>query len=189
MQEILWGGGKVRTAVLMGLGFGGYMGLFYFVEFGSIASAIPGGLLFAAIFGPFGAHSQWKSWTGARELSSKDRMAVIRSVRRGQDISNARLAQAVLDYADAIRRTENRAHNSQWVLWIFLGLGVIVGITNVLNGPVRMTIATWSTVILLAGVLVWQPWNRARVLANASHAESAARELLQQLPTEVPAGS
>jgi hypothetical protein len=124
----------------------------------------------------------WRSWPRARELDPTDRLAVTRSVHKGEPIDDPRLAQDVIGLVGVVRRHQERDENYSWILWIFAALALALAVASTVNGDVREAAVWWALVAFWAGMLVWLPRKRAQVLANASHAEDGARALLHQAP-------
>jgi hypothetical protein len=139
----------------------------------------------AAIFvGPWWGLDPWSvpSWPVANDLSAADRMAVVRTTRRGANIRHARLAPAVIDYSAAVRS------DRRGLLWqlpsllagfAFFALFVhFVGGVSVVGSLVAGLVLA---VFVVAGIVVW---GRKAALANAARAQRWARQLLGQSSAE-----
>jgi hypothetical protein len=177
-MDSVWSRGRLWSAARIGAPAGIAFGLVQFALYGSVGKAIFGGLFFAVFFGAVMALIMWRSWQGARDLSSADRVAVARIVRRGEGVDDQRLAPSVLEHATAVRRKWERDNRSGWVLWIVAGLTLLLAFGATMEGSTRSAAVWWVLVAFWASFLTWLPRRRARVLSHASHAEAAARRLL-----------
>jgi len=133
----------------------------------------------AAIFiGPWWGLDPWsvKSWPTANELSGTDRRAVVRAVRRGRNIGEARLAPAVIDYCAAVRDDRRRFFWQQLPSFIagFLVFTLFihfVGDASVVTALVAGVV--WAVFVIVTIAV----WGRRSVVANAARAEHLARQL------------
>jgi hypothetical protein len=180
--ESVWRRGRLWSAIRIGVPAGVAFGLLQFAQKGSAGAALFQGVFFAVLFGATMALVMWRSWRGASDLESADRVAVAGVVRRGESIEEARLAPAVLDYVRVVQRAEDRDRRYRWVIWVFAGLTLILAVATTVGGPVRAATVLWALTIFWAAFLLWvQPRQRARMAANASRAKDAATRL-QHLP-------
>jgi hypothetical protein len=185
--DSVWRRGRLWSAVRIGAPAGAFVGLIQFAQSGSADRALRGGIFFGLFFGAAMALVVWRSWPGAKDLSSADRVAVQRIVRRGEKIEEARLAPAVLEYAGVVRRTQEREDRRRWVLWVFAGATVIVALAVTIRGTAREEVVWWALVALWAGLLLWLPRRQARLQSHASHAEDEAHRLVRRdLDTSEP---
>ncbi|MDQ1358841.1 MAG: hypothetical protein QOG44_3214 [Acidimicrobiaceae bacterium] len=182
--EAVWRGGWVRSAMRIGVPTGTLFGVIQFAQSGSVGEAIFEGAFFAVFFGAAMAVIVRRSWPGAGQLESTDRVAVARIVRRGEDVEDARLAPAIIDYVGAIRRTQDRDRRYSWVLWASAGGTLVLALGASIAGSIRSAVVLWVLVVLWAGFLLLLPRKRSRMLQNASQAESGARQLLSRPPTD-----
>jgi hypothetical protein len=157
-------------------------GALQFAEYGSVVGAILAGLFFGLVLGLFlGAFmALWmgRSWPGAKALNSADRVAVVRASRRGEEIGDARLAPAVIDYCSVLRKTQERDRRFQWALWLPAGLSLIIALGETFTGSARGAFVWWFLVAFWLVFLTWLPRKRARVLSNVQQAEALARRAL-----------
>lgn len=181
-NENVWGHGRLWSAVRIGVPTGFLFGAIQFAQTGSLGAALYGGIFFAVFFGGVMAIVLWRLWPGAGDMASTDRVTVARVVRRGEVIDDARLAPAVIDYVDVVRRTQDRDQRYGWMLWAFAGLTLILSLESTLSGSVRRAAVWWALTAFWAGFLVWLPRKRARLLGNAARAEASARQQLEQAP-------
>jgi hypothetical protein len=174
----LWRGGRLWTAVRFGVPAGIVFGVIEFGFEGRVGRAAFEALFFGVCLGAWMAFLMWRRWPDAKHLSSGDRVTVVRIVRRGEGLDEARLAPSVLSYATMVRTSLDRAHRNAWILWIFAGSTLILALYESLRGSARMAVIFWVLVVLWAVLLVRVPRQRAQALESASHAELAARQML-----------
>lgn len=172
----MWAGGPVRAALHIGIPAGFGFGLLQFAIDGSVAGAVFGGVFFAVFFGGTMALIARRRWSGSGRLAPDDRVAVARAVRRGDDVGDDRLVEAVIDYAEAVRKTQERDARLRWILPLFGVLSFVIAVTSTIGGSAREAVVFWLlSGFWVIGILWWFPRQRARWRENASRAEAAAR--------------
>lgn len=174
-----WRGGTVRHAVSIGLAVGVFFGAFVLAESGSWVGAALAALFLSPFYGIRVARRMNRAWPGARDLDSADRTAVIRATRRGEDIGDARLAPAVIDYSSALRTAREQDRVFRWVLLLFAGLAVALALSDTFTGSTRDALVSWLVVAFLLVELTWWPRKQSHVMSNAERAETLAREILR----------
>ncbi len=174
--ERMWAGGPVSAALRIGIPAGFAFGLLQFAINGSVAGAVFGGVFLAVFFGGIMALIVRRQWSGAGRVAPDDRVAVARAVRRGDDVGDDRLAEAVIEYAEMVRKTQERDARHRWVLPLFGILSFVIALTSTVGGSTREAVVFWLlTAFWIVGILWWFPRQRARWTENASRAEAAAR--------------
>jgi hypothetical protein len=181
-----WHGGRLRRAVQIGVPIGAYFGAYQFGQSGSAEAALVGGLFFGlfvgVFFDPLMAAIVRRSWRGAADLASADRIEVAGVVRRGEGINEPRLASAVIEYAGVVRSAQERNRRQIWVLAIPLAAFVAFAIGQSIGGPPRSAVVDWILVGILVGLVVivvpMTPRIRRGILSRAERAEQLARQSL-----------
>ncbi len=176
----VWGGGRLRAALGMGLPAGLLFGGIVFAESGSAGGAVFGALFVAVFFGTSMAMVLWRQWPGAKDLPPADRHAVARAVRGGEDIREPGLAPAVIEYCATIRRTQERDRRHHWILLVFAGLAAVQAVADTFGGSARSAIVSWLLVVFWVVFLLWLPRQRERIRSNLERAETHAQQLLQR---------
>lgn len=120
----------------------------------------------------------WRSWPSAKTLAPADRVAVVRTVGRGEPIGDPRLAAAVIDYSTVIKRQQERESDLFWVLPLFAVATLAFAVARTAQGDASSAVVWWVLVAFWATMLVRQPRQRKRALSNAAKAEDAAKQLL-----------
>ncbi len=175
----VWGGGRLRSAIRIGAPAGAVFGAIRFAEYGSLGDAIFAALFFGVFFGATMALISRKAWPGQGNLRSTDRAAVVRAVRRGEDIGEARLAWAVIEYCVVSRRTRERDRRYHWVLWLFAGLTLVIAVSDTFAGSVRSALVEWGLVAFWTTFLFWLPGRRTQLESNAGLAGELARHRME----------
>lgn len=78
--------GPVRGVVRVGLLPGVIFGLLQLVRTRSASQALAMGLFFGVVFGAWAVWEVRRRWRRSTDLAPEDRLAVVRAVRRGEDI-------------------------------------------------------------------------------------------------------
>jgi hypothetical protein len=172
ITELLWHSRTTR-ALLYGLGIavaaGGIVWLLADVPWWTIcAIAVVAG----AILGLASSWSSWQKWPGADDLSPRDRVEVVRSVRSGTPVAKPGLPPAVIDYAYLVQRSMEQKLSTVWVSWIIPGIWTIQAIEH--TGQGLRSVVRWASALVLIALAVYMPrhWRRRR--ANAEKASAAA---------------
>jgi hypothetical protein len=166
----------MRAVARVGIPSGIAFGLIQYLMTGSAPRALFGCLFFGVTFGGFTAWSVRRRWRQSSELAPDDRATVARAVRKGEDIPDERLADAVVDYAAVVRQAEERDARQRWVLVAFAIMTLIGAIVLTVVGSTREAVVFWLLSVFWVVNLTWLiPARRARAVANARRAEEAAR--------------
>ncbi len=174
----VWRGGRLWSAVQVGLPAGAVFGGLEFAGGRhSVDSAIVSGIFFAVVFGALMSSMMWRSWPGAKNLATADRVAVTRAVRRGRTVEDPSLAPVVVEYAAVVTRARNKERGNRWVLLIFLAGTLVFAVSSTLNGSTRSAVVWWVLVAFGVGVLALIPRRSTRAIECAERADAAARHL------------
>jgi hypothetical protein len=138
------------------------------------------GLSFGVLFGAAMSILTWSSWKAAKELSSQDRRAVARSVLKGEPIEDPRLAPAVIEYAEVVRRSQDRERRYRWTLWMWPTLTLALALTATVDGPTRRAVVFWALIVFWIVFIPMQQGRERKASSAASHAESSAKQLLDR---------
>lgn len=174
----VWRTGVVFRAVIVGLSVGIFFGALGWAESGSIAALLAIGVLGPLVFGIPITRRMERFWPEAKKLTCADRAAVVRAVRRGQQIDEPQLAHAVIEYASGLRQAQDQARRSRWVIPLVAILSLILAVTDSFFGSIRLALVSWLWVALVVAELLWWPRKQVDLLSNAERAEMLARQVL-----------
>ncbi|AOR37367.1 hypothetical protein BFF78_27985 [Streptomyces fodineus] len=174
----MWRRGPASRAVGAGLAAGVFFGAFAVVEAKSWAGAVVVFVVLSLFYGTRVARRMGRIWPAAEGMNRTDRAAVVRATRRGEAIDDPRLAPAVAEYADALRRTAEEDRLHRWIVLLVTALAVALAVYDTVMSSTGETIASWLMVALFLADLMWWPRGRARLLARADRAEASARTRL-----------
>ena len=174
MPAAVWRGGFVRRALIIGGSIGIALGALAWID-----SGFPwiGGIVLVAIgvvYGIWMPRRMTRYWPGAKDLSGDDRVAVVRTARRGERIADARLAQAVVDYSAGMRAAAQQARPFRWVLPVVLVVGVGTAGWDAVFGTWGNAVASFIYLVALLIEVFWWPRKRDQLLANADRAAAVA---------------
>ncbi|KUM95990.1 hypothetical protein AQI88_14125 [Streptomyces cellostaticus] len=164
----------------IGLLAGVLFGAFVLAESGSWVGAVAALLVLGPFYGIRAARRMGRAWPGARDLAPADRTAVVRATRRGEDIGDARLAPAVIDYCDGLRKAREQDRLFPLVVLLLTGLAVALAVIDTLSGSTRQAWVSWLFVLFFLVELTWWPRKQAQLMSHAERAERSARRALQQ---------
>jgi hypothetical protein len=122
-------------------------------------------------------------WPAAKDLSGGDRVAVVRAARRGEDIDDARLAPAALEYGSGLREAREQARRWKWMLWLGVAAVLVLAVLDSISGPPRTAAVSWLFVVFFAVEIFWWPRAQNRLLVNAERTGESARRALSQRQT------
>ncbi len=173
-----WGAG-----LFMGFTFGAYMAIRSGLDTGSPAVGLVGGFVSGLLLGVIMAVVAHRQRGLLRHLPTTDRVLVLRSVRRGEDVGEPRLAPAVIAYAEQLRRQSERfwgrPSTEVGLCWGFALLGVLVTAGAAVEGNTAGMIGSSALTLIWAGSAVAWPRRHARTMARIDKAERAAEALLR----------
>ena len=173
----VWRGGAVFRAVVVVLSFGIFFGVLGLAESGSVVALVAIAVLGPFVFGIPMARRMARYWPGAKKLSSADRVAVVRATRRGQNIGEARLADAVIEYGTGLREAQEQACRYRWVVPLVAAVSLILALTDSFFGSMRLALVSWLWVAIVVAELVWWPKKQADLLSHAERAATLARQV------------
>ncbi|MBV8929237.1 MAG: hypothetical protein JO152_08955 [Mycobacteriaceae bacterium] len=174
----VWRGGAVARAVTIGLPVGLVLGLVAFADSGMPLSGAVVFVVVGPVYGIVMARRMSRFWPGAKGLSGADRVTVARATRRGDDVTEPRLAPAVIDYADGLRAAAEQARSYRWLMWLLLVVSLAVAVLDAFVGTILNGVVSWLFVVFFVVEMWWWPQIQAHLLANADRARARARQLL-----------
>jgi len=116
------------------------------------------------------------------ELSDADRATVVRTVRQGSPVSDARLAPAVIEYAKTLREADSgwADPRTEWLTFGFFALlGGYFAVAGHRDGNDAAAVMWGLFVSLIAAATVVGPRRRERRLQRLDHVERSARALVE----------
>jgi len=177
-SEQIWRYGRLWTALIVGVPAGLLFGLFQLGSSDGFGRALLAGLVSGALFGAAMSTLMWSRWKAAKGLSSQDRRAVARSVLKGEPIEDRRLAPAVIEYAEVVRRSHDRERHYRWTLWIWPTLTVALAVDATVNVSIRRAAVFWGLLAFWIAFMWTLPKRETETVSHASRAENSARRLL-----------
>jgi hypothetical protein len=99
-------------------------------------------------------------------------------VLKGEPIEDPRLAPAVIEYAEVVRRSQDRERRYRWTLWIWPTLTLALAVAATVNGSTRQAVLFWALIVFWIAFIPTQQKRERKTSSAASHAESLARQLL-----------
>jgi hypothetical protein len=180
MREQLWRYGRLWTALLMGAPFGVLFALFELANSGGVRKALIAGASSGLLFGVAMSIVMWSRWKEASKLSARDRVAVARSVQRGEPVEDALLAPAVIEYATVVRKANESERRYRWTLWIWPAGTLGIAVAETVRGSTRDAVLFWGLVVFWIILMPKQRRRDEEINSRASRAQDAARRLLGQ---------
>jgi len=174
----IWRYGRLWTALVLGVPAGLSFAVLEFAASGGAAQALLARLFFGGLWGGTMAMVVWRRWKGARDLDAADRLAVVRSVSRGEPIEDPRLAPAVVEYTGVVRRS-HRQGPAKGTLWIWPALAVLVALAQTTTGSVGKAVLFWGLALAWIPLLWKLPSRETKAASRAAGAERAARKLME----------
>lgn len=173
----VWRGGAVFRAVIVGFSVGTFFGALGWAESGSVAALLALGVLGPFAFGIPITRRMARLWPGATKLSGAERVAVVRTTRRGQMIDEAHLADAVIEYGSGLRQAQEQTRQYRWVIPLVAVLSLILAVTDSFFGSMRLALVSWLWVAIVMAELVWWPRKQVDLSSKVERAEMLARQV------------
>jgi O-antigen/teichoic acid export membrane protein len=174
----VWRGGFLRRAVILGGATSVVLAALAWIDSGMLLSAVIVFVVVALLYGIWLPRRMARFWPGAQQISSDDRVTVVRTARGGERIGDPRLAQSVIDYNVGMHEAAEQMRPFRWVLPLVLVVGVATTAWDALYGAWGNAIASLIYLVALLVEMFWWPTRRDRLLANGDRASEAARLIL-----------
>jgi hypothetical protein len=170
MPAFVWRWNALRRALTIGTVVGRCLGALAWID-----SGVPlAGLI---VFGVVGGWYGWwmhrrmtRFWRGAKDLTGAERVMVADAVRRGEPLTDSRMARSVVDYSRGLHAAADGARPYRWLLPLVLVVAVGSAVWDAAFG-------SWGNVVVSAIYLVallvdvfWWPKHSRQLLANAARA-------------------
>ncbi|HYZ67009.1 MAG TPA: hypothetical protein VE666_04250, partial [Mycobacterium sp.] len=121
-----------------------------------------------------------RHWPGAKQLTGDERVTVVSAARRGEQIADARLARAVIDYSRGLHDAAEKGRYFRWFLVFILVVAVGTAVWDAVFGSWGNAVASVIYLVLLLFELFWWPKRLEQLLANTDRAADAAARTLEQ---------
>jgi hypothetical protein len=144
------------------------------------AGAVVAFVVISAFYGIAMARRMSQFWPAATDLSGGDRVALARAARRGQDVDDARLATAAIEYGGGLRAAREQGCRWQWVVWLGAAAALVLAVFDTISGPSRIAAVSWLFVVFFVVEIFWWPRVQDRLLVNAERTGESARRALGQ---------
>jgi hypothetical protein len=180
VPALAWSGGAVHRGLVVGLPVGFFLGALGWIDSGLLLSAVIVLVITGLVYGIWIPRRMARYWPGAKQLSGKERVAVVRTARRGDRISDPRLAQAVIDYSAGMHAAAEQARPFRWVVPLVLVVGVGTTVWDAVFGSWGNAVASCIYLVALLIELFWWPKWRDELLANGDRAADIAAHIVEK---------
>jgi hypothetical protein len=163
--------------VTVGACVGLFFGTLAWVDSGMLVSGAIVLVVLGVGMGVWTARAMTRYWPGSKELSGKQRVAVVDAARRGNAIGDPGLASAVVDYGRGLHAAAEKGRPWRWVLLLLLLVAAGSAVWDSFFGSWGNVVVS-AVYLVLAGLeLLWWPKWLIRLLANADRAADLARHV------------
>jgi hypothetical protein len=178
MNRLHWGS-RARPGLVHGL----FFTTFFFVVllddegrriFAQLIGAIAGGLL----VGIWTATDARRRWPAGRDLDAKERTAVVGLVAQGEGPQDARLAPAVIEFAEMELKATERSDREHWLAIPASVVSAGWACFEAARGHVGAAVFLWALTVFVAVGMARRSTVNARRRLNAERSEAAARAVL-----------
>jgi hypothetical protein len=163
----------VTVGVIAGL----FLGALALLDSGILLSGVLVFILVGAGWGIVMARRMARYWPGAKDLNGEQRVTVVRAARRGERVSDPRLAQAVIDYRDGLHAAAEKARPFRWLIWLVLTVAAAMAVWDTVAGSARDGVASCVYLALLLIEVFWWPKRQELLLTNADRAAQMASQI------------
>jgi hypothetical protein len=170
-----WWGGAVYRAFATGLPIGVFFAALAWLDSGIWLAGVIVFVLLGASYGVWMARRMSRYWPGAAKLDGADRVAVVRSARRGEPVAG-RVGAALGDYCSGLHAVvdNSRLRRYRWVVWLVLAVAAVLAVHDAVFGSVRNGVASAVYLGLIALEVFWWPRRLQQLLASADTASFAS---------------
>jgi hypothetical protein len=174
VPAFVWRANAFGRAVIVGLGAGVFLGLLAWLDSGMWLAGVIVLAIITLIYGAWLGRRMVRYWPGASALTGEQRQRVAGVTRWGGRIGDPALAQAVVDFADGMHKSEETGRRFRWVVPLVLVVAVVAAVWDSVFGSTRDMVSSGLYLVLLAVELFWWPGRRDQLLANADRAKERA---------------
>ena len=171
-----WRGGSFRRALTVGGALGISLGVLAWIDSGFLLGGIIALVITGVSYGIWMHRRMARYWPGAKDLTGEERVTVARTARRGEQIADARLAQAVIDYSNGLHAAADKARPFRWVIPLVLVVAIGTAVWDAVYGSWGNVVVSGIYLVLLPLELFWWPRRQDQLVANADRAAEMARE-------------
>jgi hypothetical protein len=180
VPAFVWRGGFFLRALVIGAAVGIALGALAWLDSGFLLSGVIVLVTIGVFYGIWMPRRMNRYWPGARQLSGDERVAVVRTARRGERIGDARLAKAVIDYNNGIHTAAEKARPFRWLPVLILVVATGTAVWDAVYGSWGNAAASGIYLVLLLLELFWWPKRLERLLTNADRAADIAGHILEK---------
>lgn len=166
VPAVVWRGGLVRRALLIGGVVGLCLGALAWLDSGFLVSGVIVAVVVGGFYGTWMARRMDRYWPASKTLSGDERVAVARAVRRGAPLDKG-LSEAAVDYARGLCAAAADARPVRWVLPVVLVVALGAAIWDAVFGSWGSAIASVGYLAALSVELFWWPRRQTQLLARA----------------------
>ncbi|SEH81308.1 hypothetical protein SAMN04489835_4449 [Mycolicibacterium rutilum] len=166
VPAVMWRGGFGRRALTIGGVVGSSLGVLAWLDSGFLVGGVIVTVVVGTCYGVWMARRMVRYWPQSETLEDDQRVAVVRAVRRGDDLDPG-LSQAAAGYARALCGAAEEGRPVRWVLVVVLVVALGTAVWDATFGSWGSAIAS---LVYLAALLVevfWWPRRRAHLLTRA----------------------
>lgn len=174
VPAFVWRGGSLRRALTIGAGIGIALGALAWIDSGILLAGVITLVITGVFYGIWMHRRMARYWPGAKDLTGEERVAVVRTARRGERTGDARLTQAVIDYGHGLRAAAEQGRPFRWLVPLVLVVAVGTAVWDAVFGSWGNAVASGIYLVLLLLELFWWPKRRDELLANADAAAEMA---------------
>lgn len=167
VPAVVWRGGFARRALTVGGFVGLCLGALAWLDSGFLLSGVIVTVVVGTFYGIWMARRMDRYWPGSKKLSGQDRVAVVRAVRAGDNIDDAKLASPLVEYARGLCAAADEARPLRWVLAVVLVVALGVAAWDAVYGSWGSAIASVIYLVALLVEVFWWPKRQSRLLAHA----------------------
>lgn len=164
----------MRRVLVIGGAVGLSLGVLAWLDSGMLLAGVAVLVVVGSVYGIFMQRRMERFWPGAKDLDAPSRVLVANAARRGEQITDARLMQSVVDYRNGLQAAVDDARPIRWVIPLVLVVGIGTTAWDAAFGSWGNLIAS---VVYLAALLVevfWWPKRQTAILDNADRAAEMA---------------
>lgn len=170
IPAFVWRWGPVGRALITGAAVGFGLGVLAWVDSGLLAAGLSVFVVVGVGYGVWTSRRMRRFWPAAAQLCGSDRVAVVRAVRSGHPISEARLAPSATEYCDGLHAAAAATGPVRWLLPAVLVVALAAAFWDSMFGSWGNLVVSAVYLGLLGVEVWWWPRHRDRLLANADQA-------------------
>lgn len=170
IPAFVWHHGVVHRALTLGGSVGLCLGGLAWLDSGFWLTGVIVCVVVGVFYGIWMARRMTKYWPQSVDLGADERVSVVAAARTGGQLTDARLAPALVTYVRGLHAAAEDARPLRWVFIVVLVVAIGTAVWDAMLGTWGNAIVSAVYLIALMVETLWWPKRQKMLLGNADRA-------------------